>query len=312
MCITPKGQIVGQQPRLPIDGRPKPIGQIDQGLLNRPTEDMMPDEVILMDLDEEYSQSETRRSAGPSARRSSRRSTQHDSCERASHKRVPCASERRTTRTARTTSVHVSDYVHVSEYRSDGGEAPSLVAGMASMLNLRARRERHGTEGYNSVMDLECVPRSHRQHSNATNNLSSGTLSNGKALAPALAEHVPVSSHTSEGLPTSARSLQDPEVALSSALQVCDDSATAKEILPVPPSEPRSSKASLQHLRHWQTKSTCRVKQSLWPSGDDSNDVLSPIPDGSLVPFPPVAPRAPGRTPRPFIGRVAVNNSCVS
>ena len=91
-------------------------------------------------------------------RHSTRRSTRHSTLDEsfpevAKYKRVPWAPQRRSTRSF--SCSHRSDYR--PEYELAGEEAPALVAGISSMLNLRERVEHHKKEGYLSVMNVEYI-----------------------------------------------------------------------------------------------------------------------------------------------------------
>jgi len=149
---------------LSVHGRRRSVGQGDQSLLDGTTENILPDEMfLLMEVDEEYSRLSSRRSETQrcttvgerhSTRRSTRRSTLDDSfLDVAKYKRIPWSSERRSSR--RSSCSHGADYMPDGELA--GEEAPALVAGISSMLNLRERVEHHKKEGYLSVMNVEYI-----------------------------------------------------------------------------------------------------------------------------------------------------------
>lgn len=168
-----------------MNGRQRPKLQIDQclsvGLKSLSLSDEMS---VFVDLEEEYSsarqtRSSTRRSTGqfhserPSSacltRSSTRRSTgqrnsgrhteqRHAGIERASYKRVPCMSDRRTDRTTGRTATRTSEYREVPDDELYGApEASVLVAGIASVMDLRKRVEKQNSEGYHPVMDTEYI-----------------------------------------------------------------------------------------------------------------------------------------------------------
>jgi len=228
-------QISCEQNILSVHGRRRSVRQVDDSLSDGTIENKVPDEmVLLMEVDEEYSasssrrsetrrgtrsetrrftRSETRRGTMAGERHSTRRSTRHSTLDEsfpevAKYKRVPWASQRRSTRSF--SCSHRSDYRPECELA--GEEAPALVAGISSMLNLRERVKHHNKGGYLSVMNVECI-------------------------AP------------NRGAPSN----QD----LPSDSQKCDGIILPEQMVPVAPPElrtPESAKAARPHLRHRQLK----------------------------------------------------------
>jgi hypothetical protein len=160
---------------------------------------------VLAELEEEYTsasltRSSTRRSDSRSGQRNSERRTgQRDSCfERASYKKMPSMSDRRTDRTTARTTTRVSEYGEVSDHELVGAsEAPVLVAGIASMLKLRKRVQQQKSEGYRSVMETECIVPRRKVQSNPVHPQPSGS-SNAFGAAYPGTEPVPISTSTSE------------------------------------------------------------------------------------------------------------------
>lgn len=77
---------------------------------------------------------------------------------RASYKSIPRKSQRSGTVSQITAVGGVSEYGNLPERNLDeAAEAPALVAGIASMMNLRDRADHQKTNGYRSVMDIEYI-----------------------------------------------------------------------------------------------------------------------------------------------------------
>jgi hypothetical protein len=221
-----KGQNSGQH-FLSIHGRHRPIDQVDQSLLDAPANDEVPEEMfVLMDVEEQYSRATSRRADGgypgsgrrstnrSSYRVSERRSTQRNTTERATYKRVPKGSERRTTTSS---TCHTSEPNTPKHKFDDTAEPPGLVAGVASMLNLK--------RGYRTVMDTECIVPNRRARSVSTQRRQQ------RRAASNLSD---------------ASTRVETEEDLSKALDNCDEIVMPKELIPFPPPE---SPARLRILR---------------------------------------------------------------
>jgi hypothetical protein len=240
-----KGQSLCPQQLLSIHGRARPIDQVDQSLLEGPpTQDHEPAQMsVLMDLEEQYSRSTSKPSESRYTRRgSTRRSTQRNSyrgvqrrptTERVTYKRVPNASGRRTTDTCT-----ISDHVTMPEHKFDEtAEAPGLVAGIVSMLNLRDSADQQKKAGYSSIMDTECVVQNRRARSRPN-----------KPFVASL---------------SAASTRVGTEGDLDQALEACDDIMVPKELVPVPPSEPPTRTRMLRQQSEPCGPESSRIKVAL-------------------------------------------------
>jgi hypothetical protein len=220
-----------------MHGRQRPIGQIDQCLLDGSNPQTLADDMfVLAHLSEEYVSARltctsTRHSERCSERRSGQRSSerrtgQRDShIKRASFKRVPRMGDLRTDRTTGHTTTRISEYVNMPDHQVDGAPEVTLVAGIASMLNLRKMVKQQKSEGYTSVMDTEYINPRPKVQANPVHPQPSGSSSRfGSAYSAT--EPVRNSTRTSDDFLTNA--FQEPG-AIPSAADV---------LIPIPAEKP--------------------------------------------------------------------------